>query len=113
MYESQQHCCAVTGEFVPFGEFILHHKKNKCQGGQDTFENAEGRSADAENWAHRVDIFGNPTAKQIQEYCEAKENGNPESEIPERHSTRSERSTLLRSRGRTRGWWRVRGMHPS
>lgn len=69
VWERQNHCCVVCGQFVPYKKMVLHHEVNRKDGGRSVLENAVGRCRTCESEAHRLFRNGNPTPLQVQEYC--------------------------------------------
>jgi 5-methylcytosine-specific restriction endonuclease McrA len=58
VYDKQGGCCSVCGLFLD-KHFVIHHKKNRCRGGNETLENAEARHAECEKLMHRLYEDGN------------------------------------------------------
>jgi hypothetical protein len=58
--ERQGHVCTICHCRLN-GSFILHHIKNRCQGGSSGAHNLEARHSHCEQYAHKNFSYGNPT----------------------------------------------------
>lgn len=61
IWKRQNGLCQICGKTLSLKKCVIHHYKNRSQGGHDSIANGRARHSKCEELAHKLHYFGNPT----------------------------------------------------